>query len=47
MRMKLQNLFPVNPWRYVIVFLFGLIHGMGFAKALTEAGLPETVFILH
>ena len=28
-------------WRILIVFLFGLIHGMGFASALTELGLPK------
>lgn len=30
----------VKWWRYVIVFLFGLIHGCGFASALSEVGLP-------
>lgn len=25
-----------KPWRYVIVFVFGLIHGMGFANALAS-----------
>jgi hydrogenase/urease accessory protein HupE len=28
------------PW--VIAFLFGLLHGFGFAGALREIGLPET-----
>ena len=33
------------PWRVVIVFLFGLLHGMGFAGVLTELGLPESEFV--
>jgi hypothetical protein len=28
-----------NPW--VVAFVFGLIHGFGFASALTSAGLPH------
>jgi hypothetical protein len=31
----------LNPWRVAIVFGFGLVHGMGFASALTGLGLPE------
>ena len=27
-----------------IVFLFGLVHGMGFASALNEIGLPRNQF---
>jgi len=34
----------LKPTRIVIVFFFGLIHGMGFASALTELGLPENQF---
>lgn len=30
----------LKPWRVVIVFLFGLLHGMGFAGVLNELGLP-------
>lgn len=30
--------------RVFIVFVFGLIHGMGFASALTELGLPKNQF---
>lgn len=33
-------------WRLVIIFLFGLIHGCGFAGVLSEAGLPEKDFFL-
>jgi hypothetical protein len=34
----------LKPWRIVIVFLFGLIHGMGFASSLNEIGLPPNKF---
>lgn len=33
-------------WRILIVFAFGLIHGCGFASALTEVGLPEKNYLL-
>ena len=31
----------LNPWRLLVVFGFGLVHGMGFASALTGLGLPR------
>ncbi|MEN0040692.1 MAG: HupE/UreJ family protein [Pseudomonadota bacterium] len=31
----------LHPWRPVIVFLFGLLHGLGFAGVLAEFGLPD------
>ena len=34
----------LKPSRIIIVFIFGLIHGMGFASALTGLGLPEKEF---
>jgi hypothetical protein len=34
----------LKPWRIIVVFLFGLIHGMGFASALNEIGLPRNKF---
>lgn len=34
----------LKPWRIAVVFLFGLIHGMGFANALNETGLPPDRF---
>jgi hypothetical protein len=34
----------LKPWRIAIVFMFGLIHGMGFANALNETGLPRNQF---
>jgi hypothetical protein len=30
--------------RVIIVFIFGLIHGMGFASVLTDLGLPKDKF---
>lgn len=35
----------VSPWRPVIVFGFGLLHGLGFASVLGQFGLPEDQFI--
>ncbi len=34
----------LKPWRILLVFLFGLIHGMGFASSLNEIGLPRDKF---
>ncbi len=31
--------------RIIIVFAFGLIHGLGFASALTDVGLPENQYL--
>jgi len=44
--LALENLFStqVKPWRLVMIFLFGLIHGMGFAGALSELGMPDYAF---
>lgn len=33
-------------WRLALVFIFGLIHGLGFASALNEVGLPGDQFAL-
>jgi hydrogenase/urease accessory protein HupE len=35
----------LHPWRVVVVFLFGLLHGMGFAGVLRELGLPRRQFV--
>ncbi len=35
----------LRPARIVIVFIFGLLHGMGFAGVLTELGLPTQEFV--
>lgn len=34
----------LKPWRILLVFLFGLIHGLGFASSLNEIGLPRNQF---
>jgi uncharacterized membrane protein len=34
----------LKPWRIALVFLFGLIHGLGFASSLNEIGLPPGKF---
>lgn len=38
----LENMFArsVSRWRLAVVFLFGLLHGLGFASGLAELGLP-------
>ena len=39
-------LFPNHKWwRPIVVFGFGLIHGLGFASVLTDFGLSNTSFI--
>ncbi|MFL5762438.1 MAG: HupE/UreJ family protein [Bacteroidia bacterium] len=35
----------LRPSRVLIVFCFGLIHGLGFASALTSLGLPKNQFL--
>ncbi len=39
----LENIYLKTPavLKLTVVFLFGLVHGMGFASALKEAGIPE------
>ena len=43
----IENIFMRNlsPWRPMIVFGFGLLHGLGFASVLGEFGLPQGSFI--
>ena len=43
----LENVFTnrLKPWRVLVVFIFGLLHGMGFAGVLTEIGLPRSEFV--
>lgn len=36
----------LKPWRVLLVFMFGLIHGMGFASSLNEIGLPRNKFLI-
>lgn len=42
-----ENLFTskLHAWRPLIVFCFGLLHGMGFAGVLSEIGLPRSEFV--
>ena len=42
-----ENVFArkLNPWRPAIIFVFGLLHGLGFASVLGEFGLPADQFI--
>jgi hypothetical protein len=35
----------LKPWRVVLVFGFGLLHGMGFAGVLADLGLPRAEFL--
>lgn len=35
----------LKAWRILLVFMFGLVHGMGFASSLNEIGLPRNKFI--
>ena len=34
----------MRSWRVALVFSFGLLHGLGFAGALREVGLPRSEF---
>ena len=47
MYVALENIFSnkLRASRIGIVFLFGLIHGMGFASALTDLGLPKNAYL--
>ena len=42
-----ENIFHsgLNRWRPLVIFGFGLLHGLGFASVLGEFGLPEGQFI--
>lgn len=35
----------LSPWRPLVVFMFGLLHGLGFAGILREFGMPEGEFV--
>ena len=43
----IENIFlsELKSWRVALVFVFGLLHGMGFAGALKELGLPRAEFV--
>lgn len=42
----IENIFFVKKsnLRYLLIFIFGLIHGLGFATALKEIGIPKEQF---
>lgn len=42
-----ENIFTstLHAWRPIVVFGFGLLHGMGFAGVLQEVGLPRSEFL--
>lgn len=44
----LENIFRprYTPWRLVVVFVFGLVHGLGFAGALRELELPPAALVV-
>ena len=31
----------LRPWAWLVAFTFGLLHGLGFAGALADVGLPQ------
>jgi hypothetical protein len=35
----------LKPWRVALVFMFGLLHGLGFAGVLRQLGLPRAEFL--
>lgn len=43
----IENIFlrELKAWRVALVFAFGLLHGLGFAGALSEVGLPRAEFV--
>ena len=43
----IENIFSknLNKSRLLLIFLFGLLHGLGFAGVLTEFGLPQDDFM--
>jgi hypothetical protein len=43
----LNNIFPLfRERRWLMAFVFGLVHGFGFASVLTDLGLPKEALIL-
>ena len=43
-----ENIFfdRLSKWRPIVIFIFGLLHGLGFASVLGEFGLPDGFFIM-
>lgn len=44
----LENIFypRYTPWRLLVVFVFGLVHGLGFAGALSRLDLPASALLV-
>lgn len=44
----MENIFrpKYSAWRVVVVFIFGLVHGLGFAGALSELDLPTSALVV-
>ncbi len=43
----LNNVWPlVHRWRALVAFVFGLIHGFGFASVLADLGLPQDALVV-
>jgi hypothetical protein len=44
----IENLYQkqLKPTRILLIFAFGLLHGMGFATALSDIGLPQNAYLL-
>jgi hypothetical protein len=44
----LENLLhqKLHKLRLMIIFIFGLLHGLGFASVLSEIGLPQSSFLI-
>jgi hydrogenase/urease accessory protein HupE len=42
----IENIFAkdIKSWRIIIIFIFGLVHGLGFASVLNDLGLPKSEF---
>ena len=44
---SVENIFmkKSSKWRPIVIFIFGLLHGLGFASVLGEFGLPNGFFV--
>jgi len=43
----IENIYQqkLSKWRLPVIFVFGLLHGLGFASVLVELGLPESSYV--
>lgn len=43
-----ENIFfyKLNPWRYAVIFIFGLVHGMAFANVFSQTSISNQSFII-